>query len=269
MTDKITYYRVKYSILRFWKELLTAFIAVILYILAFWLISEPKQLLFGSIVITLLGLITTIVLLIRSRDFYYLSFTTLKDLDKWFGMGHFKHDRVNQCYSITQSEPGYIFAPTLLWDDYTLAFDFKIVDICLGVIMRAVNLSNYAMLQITEKGIRPHIRINGGWSVQEEKEAGLAFRKNSFSKDDWYRCTLSCDKNVIDIKIVEQKQSKTVLNRQWTIPSGTVKFQYPNADRISSSTDIYYPINLEYGSFGFRNAGLEKGLIKNMRVRKI
>jgi len=268
MRNSIFLLKSKYIILRFWKEILTTSITIIIFIIAYLMVDEPKKLLFWSIIITTVGLFFNILLLVRNRDFYYLSLTNRNDSEKWIGAGQFKFDRVNNCYSITGSDGGFIFSPTLFWDDYTLELDFKIVNTCIGVILRAINLSDYTMLQIREDGIRPHIKINGGWSITEAQKAGLVFKKDMISKDLWYKCRLSCDKNIIGIKILDLKY-KTLFDRQWEIPTGSIKFSFNDDSGNPAKSHIYFPINLEYGSFGFRDSHDEKGLIKNLLVRKI
>lgn len=154
----------------------------------------------------------------------------------------------------------------LTWSDYELSFKFKIIKDCLGVIVRAVNLSNYAVLQIQTNGIRPHIRINGGWHWWETEAANLGFTK-SLSLDKWYKCIFSCNKGVVDIKLLEDDH--LVFERQWAIPEGKVVFRFEKEDKKDQPIEIPFPINLEYGSIGFRNYGDEKAFVKNVLVQKL
>lgn len=155
-------------------------------------------------VIILVSAVVLIYLRVRDKDFYFIPLTSRKDKDDWIGKGAFDYDRNNNCYSISNSEAGYIYSKCLTWSDCRVSFNFKIIKTCIGIIMRAINLSNYIMLQIQEDGIRPHIRINGGWKAWEIAETKMGFR-SKISLDKWYKCILVCDKNRIDIKLLDGK----------------------------------------------------------------
>jgi hypothetical protein len=60
---------------------------------------------------------------------------------------------------VTGSDQGGLTKVGALWENYTLTFEAKIVNQCLGVIARAQNLDNYYMLQIGKARIRPHRRV--------------------------------------------------------------------------------------------------------------
>jgi hypothetical protein len=122
------------------------------------------------------------------------------------------------------------------------------------------------MLQIGRTGIRPHIRINGGWCVWESKEVDLTFKE--LSLDHWYKCRLSCDKGSIGIEFINGNKEQ-VFNRQWNLPVGNVVFIFKRDDNDNTPVNIPLPINLEYGSIGFRNSGSEQSLIKNVLIEKI
>lgn len=214
-------------------------------------------------VIILISAVIVIYLRLREKKFYFISLTRREHKDDWIGKGGFDYERIHNCFSITNSESGYIFSKCLTWSDYKFFFKFKISKDCLGVIVRAVNLSNYIMLQIQPNGVKPHIRINGGWKWWEPEDTKMSFT-NSLSLDKWYKCVLSCNKGTIDIKLLDDDQP--LFERQWAIPDGKVVFPFKND---SLSIDIPFPINLEYGSIGFRNWGDEKALIKDILVQKI
>jgi hypothetical protein len=148
-----------------------------------------------------------------------------------------------------------------------MSLDFKIVTRCLGVIVRAVNLSNYAMLQIEHNGIRPHIRINGGWAIWEPKDVSLEFA-STLSLDQWYRLFVTCDKDVVDIVLMENGGS-ILFERKWVIPRGWTKFLLGEEKDSPIPNQIPFSINLDYGTVGFRNYGNEQALIKNVFIQKI
>ena len=110
-----------------------------------------------------------------------------------------------------------------MWSDYRYVFEFKIIRSCLGVILRAINLSNYVMLQIGQTGIRPHIKVNGAWTAWEFKDVDLDFESN-LKLDNWYKCMISCEKDIINIRILKNKNS--IFDRDWIIPSGQINFAF-------------------------------------------
>jgi hypothetical protein len=178
----------------------------------------------------------------------------------------FEYKRTEKSFLITNSESGYIYSRSLTWSDYKVSFDFKILKTCLGAILRAVNLSNYVLLQININGIRPHIRVSGGWFWREAKDANLSFNSD-LSLDKWYKCILSCEKVSINIKLFDNKNK--IFDREWDIPQGSLVFDFKRDENDTNPAKIPFPITLEYGSIGFRNAGEEKALVRNLLIEKI
>lgn len=216
-----------------------------------------------SLVVIVATLLIIIYLRSKEKDFMFSALTWRRDREKWIGYGTFQLSRVHKAYEITNSDPGFVHSDCLAWSDYSLSFDFKIGNQCLGVIVRAVNLANYVMLQITPLGIRPHIRINGGWKVWEAEESGLSI---NISLDKWYRAAISCDKGEIFIKLT--CSDGTRFDRVWNILVGSLVFKFKK-DENNIGIDIPFPINLEYGSVGFRNWGEEKAFVKNVLIEKL
>lgn len=188
--------------------------------------------------------------------------THAKDKDEWMGVGALDYVPAHKCFSITDADPGYIYPKCLHWRDYSFSFQFKITKDCLGAVVRAVDLSNYVMLQIGTNGIRPHIRVNGGWAAWEYKDVSLGFT-NALSLDRWYKCIVTCEKDSISIKLLENK--KTLFDRIWSIPKGSVIFNY---DQDNKKVGIPFPISLDYGSAGFRDWGHERAFIKDVLIKK-
>ncbi|KKS41296.1 MAG: hypothetical protein UV05_C0057G0005 [candidate division CPR1 bacterium GW2011_GWA2_42_17] len=216
-----------------------------------------------SLLVIFVTLLIIIYLRSRKKDFLFSALTWRRDKEKWIGYGTFQLSRVCKAYEIVNADPGYIISDGLTWSDYSLSFDFKIGNKCLGVIVRGVNLANYVMLQITQSGIRPHIRINGGWKWWEVNESELEIK---ISPDKWYHARISCDKSEIFIKITCSDGAQ--FDRVWNIPTGNLVFNFKK-DESDTGTNIPFPINLEYGSVGFRNWGDEKAFVKNVLVEKI
>ena len=251
-------------------DLLTTFFAVVSYFVSFKYSGDSKTTLLLSLVITLFSVSLIVYLRLRDKDFYFIALTRQQDKDDWIGRGTFDYRRTNDSFLITESEPGYIFSKTLNWSDYKYEFDFKLSNKCLGAIVRAANLSDYSMFQIWSSGIRPHIRINGGWAHWEAEESGLKFDKN-LSLDKWYKCRITCEKDMIEIQILDEYIS--IFQRSWSIPHERFGFPFPqkddDSDKAGKTTIIHFPVNLDYGTVGFRNDGDEKALVKNILIEKI
>ena len=219
-----------------------------------------------SIGFIIISLVVIIYLRVRDRSFYFIPFTSRKDKDEWIGKGEFEYSRVKKCFHITNTHSGYIFSKCFMWSDYKYIFEFKIIKSCLGIILRAINLSNYVMLQIGQDGIRPHIKVNGAWKVWEHKDVNLGF-ENNLKLDNWYKCIISCEKDVINIRIFENKDP--IFDRDWIIPSGQINFMFKKDEEDKKPLLIPFAINLEYGTIGFRNSGYEKALLRNILVERI
>ena len=219
-----------------------------------------------SVIVIFVSLLVVIYLRIRDRDFYYLPLSGSRERDDWLGSSKFEYERQSQAFVVTQADPGVIYSKCLTWSNYEFSFDFKIMNTCPGVILRAVNLANYVMLQFTLGGIRPHVRINDGWSIWEHQDAKLTFEK-PLSQDKRYKCKINCDNKRLRIVILDSG-GKKLFDRVWEIPSGTVLIQYKHSDEHPVSS-IPFPMTLEYGSMGFRNSGHEKAFVKNVLVEKL
>lgn len=257
--------KIKYFIRDYKLDLLTAFVSLMLVLIASYLGPNQKVALMSSAIIIFIGSGIIIYLRSKNKDFYFIALDNRANKDEWMGNGQFEYSRANKCFFVTQSEAGYIFSKCLNWSDYKLSFQFKVRKKCLGILLRAINLSNYIMLQITPEGIKPHIRITGAWNAAEAKDVGLVF-ENKLSLENWYRCELICDKNIVYIKIFSGK--KIILDREWKIAQGNIQFEYPGKDGNPVIAPPF-PINVDYGSIGFRNTDDEKALIKNILVEKM
>ncbi|MFA5199902.1 MAG: hypothetical protein WC442_03220 [Candidatus Omnitrophota bacterium] len=254
----------KYFYREYKRDLFITLFAILSTVTSFLL--KPKMQFSLSLIIIFVSLIIIIYFRVKEKDFYFISFKKRENKDDWTGKGYFDYLRTERCFLISDSDSGYIYSKSLTWSDYRVSFEFKIFRDCLGIILRAVNLSNYAMLQIKTYGIRPHVRVNGGWFVLEAKDVNLSF-KDELSLDKWYKCFLSCEKGSINIKIFDKKDK--LFDRNWDIPQGNLYFDFKKDENDSNSIKIAFPINLEYGSVGFRNAGTEKALVQSLLIERI
>lgn len=244
-------------------EFLTTVSTIVVSIFPVLMVSQNKQVLIVTIIgISLFVLILILFLRLRDKDLYFLSLTNRKNIEDWIGKGKFEYSKINKCFLITDSDSGFIFPKCFLWSDYKFIFEFKIVKDCLGAIIRSINLSNYVMLQLTLKKLRPHIRVNGGWYIWEETDISFPL-----SLDKWYKCLILCEKDIIGIKLYSNKDK--ILDRELRIPQGNIFFDFKKGEDDKSPIQIPFPINLEYGTVGFRNSGKEEALVRNILIEKI
>jgi hypothetical protein len=263
---KKIYYGLKASI----NEILSFLTWGLIGFIAFKLYDRPD--LNFTIYILILGSSHLLLIFIRGRDadFAYFPFLSSKEHSNWIGNGSFEHVNSALAFKITNSHNGFIYSKTLHWVNYRANFKFKIVNESVGIILRAVDLSNYVMFQIFEDHIKPHIRVNGLWVVYDSKRtANPPFLEHvtinpKLSKDKWYQLRTVCDKSLITMSIQENR--KDILDRTWTIPQGTVLFPLMIQP---SPMDIPFPMNLDYGTIGFRNHGEEMAFVKDLLVEKI
>jgi uncharacterized membrane protein len=156
---------------------------------------------------------------------------------------------------VTGSNAGGITKVGALWENYTFTFKARIIEDCLGVIVRAQDLNNYYMLQIRTDQIRPHrratvamvemgtssegegvsqpraIKFTTGWQIFDPP-THLARRL-----DDWF-----------DVKVTVRGQSV---------------FLYID-DELAFHKDSF--LQIPTGKVGFRNMGSEQAHVKDVRV---
>lgn len=218
----------------------------------------------GSLAVIIISFF--VVLYLRSRDkaFYFLPLDKESQANEWIGRGDWKFNRTEKCFEISNSNVGYLFPKTLLWDDYSLEFDFKIIESCCAWIVRAQNLSNYVMLQCGNDRINPHIRLDGQWMIIGKEETTLSFKQN-LSLDNWYKASLTCDKRNIRIQIYSQEAE--IFNRQWTIPNQLI--WEASIEGQEQPIRFFREIDFDFGGIGFRDHPGEKAFIKNVYVKKL
>lgn len=253
----------KYSIRKNRLDIITWTGAIVGYAVAYFLEKQPRPAFVLSIAVTLAVAIITIYSKTREKDFYFLPLQSRSDKDDWLGEGTFQYNRVQKAFVITNSYSGFIFSKALAWSDYRFEFEFKIFHASIGAMIRATNLSNLVMLQIFEDHIKAHIRINGLWLAWEPAE--LRFQEN-LNLNHWHRCQLDCDKNSIQIRVYQGKDP--VLDRLWNIPVGPLAFISESQDK-QIKISIPFPINLEFGTVGFRNDAAENAAVKHLLLEKL
>lgn len=250
--------------LRHRNEIVTWVAAIILYYLSFRFEAATERRMIYSIFITTMSLIFTIYFNSRQKELYYIPMTYRSKTDRWFGVGKYFFDPVNYCYVIGDANPGYIYSETLLWSDYEVSLDFKIENKCIGLILRATNLSDYAMLQISPDGINPHLQINGGWTSFDAKSSNLEFA-NALSIDRWYKAKVACYKSALTI-VITSFAGETLLSRNWNLISGSAVFNFGSE---KEPVNVPFSANYEFGSVGFRNWNDERASVRNLLIKRL
>ena len=246
--------------------MLTGVGAAVSYWIAYRFAIHPGMLLGLSLAITVIVTVLLIYLRTREREFQYISLVRRDHKDDWLGTGTFDYNRSHRAYLITNSDTGFIYAKTLTWSDYRLNFRFKILSGCVGAVVRAVNLGNLVMLQIGTMGIRPHLRVNGGWYVEEAAQAKLEFSE-PLSSDAWYQATVVCDK--AQLRIMIRRDRTLLFDRIWTIPPGPLQFILDRDAQGQPKTFLPFSVNLEYGTVGFRNWGPEQAVVREVLIERL
>lgn len=274
----------KYKSIKFWflrnkGEIITGIATVIIFVLTYIFTKEPKKLLLYSVILVFLSTFIAIYFRSMSKDFYYIPLTKQSNKNEWLGKGKFDFDKINNCFYIegksdsSDFDSTYIFKNCLTWSDYKYSFSFKIVNSCIGVVVRAIDLSNFIMLQIHKNGVNPHIKINRLWIPFNYEKVGLINEKE-ISLNKWYFCSISCIGNVIGIKINIDEQK--ILDNSWNIPD-TIKLNKVTPVNNQFAIQTLIPVDLDYGSVGFRNSRTEenlinrdeKALVKDMLIEKV
>ena len=158
---------------------------------------------------------------------------------------------------ITNSHPGGLTKIGAYWENYTVQFEACILNGCLGVVVRALDLGNYYMFQIRSDRIRPHrlvavpilpsepqvaagddrqtihpVTFVAGWAIPEELEAPLIPQLSG-----WFSVELTVRGESAAIKI----DGRHVFHAESYLRNPT-------------------------GKVGFRQSGSEKALVRRLRV---
>jgi len=170
---------------------------------------------------------------------------------------------------LTDSANGFLFSRCLLWQDYKLSFEFKIVRNCIGWVVRARDLSNYIMLQCCLDGINPHIKTNGMWWIKRhgDTDVNLTF-DDKLNLDEWYNAKIHCEKSQIKLQIFGQNQV-SIFDRMWEIPDKVVVSYLESPESKVPTKTIVLPVDLDVGTIGFRCWGYEKSLVRDLLVKRI
>lgn len=246
-------------------EVIALIIDILLAVIA-GLNQNNKSVLTGSLIIIIFSFFVVLYFRSKDKDFYFLPLDKPGQDSEWVGRGDWIYNRMEKCHEITKSNVGYLFPKTLMWDDYSFEFDFKIANKTCTWIVRAQNLSNYVMLQCANDGINPHIRLDGQWIVYTHNTTNMTFDNNrQLSYDKWYKAKIVCDKRSINVNIFSDNNK--IFDRCWVIPD-TLIWQVKKAGE-EATYNIIRQIDFDFGGIGFRNDAYERAFIKNVYLEKI
>ncbi len=141
------------------------------------------------------------------------------------------------------------------WENYTFSFKARIIRDCLGVVVRAQDLSNYYMFQIRIDSIRMHRR------------AAIPMISKEIEQQEQPTSQMQLIKFNIGWQIFDPP---TPLNRTlngWfdfriTVRGESVLIYID--DNLALQTDSF--LKIPTGKVGFRNYGSEEALVKNVKV---
>lgn len=260
----------RYRLLKYWPELLSSIFAVLSAITVYKFSNQPGIIFGISILLTIILSVLTLYFHFKEKDFYYIALDDYSDKENWFGTGKFEYDKTNNAYIIADTDAGFIFSKCLQWKDYSVKGSFKILNKHLGVILRASDLSNYIMLQVTKNSIRPHIRANGGWIPFETDVTGLTFEKK-IKDGKWYEFAFIVKGDLVEIKIFNNDEM--LIDKTWKIINGRISvpiYRKEDEKRESPTHILDLIVSYDYGSIGFRNGhDKERALIKNLLIKNI
>jgi len=265
----MNYRKQGYSLQKHWRELFTFFSTIVTACVAFIFSGQPGTAFWFTVLLTIILSILTLYFILQEKDFHFLALDNYADKENWFGSGKFEFDKTNKAYLIADTDAGFIFSKCLLWKDYSLRGNFKILNKHLGVILRATDLSNYIMLQITKSSIRPHVRANGGWIPFEIDVTGLTFEKE-IKDGKWYEFEFIVKGELVEIRIFNA--DGMLINKSWKITNGRVSVPvYENEDEGRKSPTHFLDIivSYDYGAIGFRNGHGERALVKDLLIKSI
>ncbi len=152
---------------------------------------------------------------------------------------------------IRNSERGGITKVGALWENYTLSFDARIINECLGVIVRAQNLDDYYMFQIRTDLLRPHRRV----TVPVIPLPAPTPQQNQ-------PINFATGFQVINPTIPINPQLNAWFNVKVTVRGQAVTIIINGVPILQRESFLQIPT----GKVGFRNWGPEEAIVKKVKV---
>jgi hypothetical protein len=195
-----------------------------------------------------------------NRRFLFYEFKdNFTNLDHWDYKGEWRIPETGMLL-VTGSDEGGITKVGSNWENYAIQFQARIMEDCLGVIVRAKDLYNYHMFQINTDKIRPHYKYTSTFSQlykEKNEENGYAiisvyrWEHDGTSKEPIYKALPIPHelKDWFSVKITVYGPSiKIFINNELILDQ-------PSSLKISS------------GKIGFRNVTSEQALVRNLSVK--
>lgn len=166
---------------------------------------------------------------------------------------------------VTQSDIGGITKVGQLWTDYRFEFDAVIVNDRIGWVVRAQDLFNYYMIQLTPTMIRPHLRIAGQWVLIGDRPHNQQIAINK-----WYH--IQTDVRGPEIRISVDQQEVYYNNDLFSMKF--IQFVPQQGGNPTTQATPFQPNTIVVpayatGRVGFRMWGTEQGRIAHLRVKSL
>jgi len=162
---------------------------------------------------------------------------------------------------VSGSDAGGITKVGAQWENYTFTFRARIIKECLGVVVRAQDLSNYYMLQIRNDRIRPHRRV----AVPVVQAEALPGPDEEHVPEEAGR--IRPIRFIVGWQIFDPPIPLSSNLHDWfdvkVIVRGESVLLYID-DELQMQRESF--LKIPAGKVGFRNWGSEEALVKNVRV---
>lgn len=183
--------------------------------------------------------------------------------DKWDYQGPWLITEENTLL-VTGSDAGGITKVGAQWENYTLDFEAKIIDRCLGVVVRAQDLNNYYMFQINRElnRIRPHRRAAVPCiPPQQTSQQSEAQQQGQLPQMQPIAFYVGWDQNFEAIPVSPDALTGW-FRVKLKVHGESVKF-YINGELIFEKDSI---LKIATGKVGFRNHGSESAFVRKVKV---
>lgn len=188
-----------------------------------------------------------------------------RDLDGWDYEGPWRLPEKGTLV-VTGSDAGGITKIGSHWENYTFTFKAKIINKCLGVIVRAIDLNNYYMFQIRADKVRPHRRVTFPAIVSRElpDDSGEEPQGSTTIQHIEYKVIWQMDRNTPEFESVPITPNLQGEFDVKIIVRGRSVHLYINNETVFERPSL---LQITTGKIGFRNNGNEEAHVKNVRVK--
>lgn len=170
--------------------------------------------------------------------------------DNWDYIGGWRITE-NKELVITDSGTGGISNKGAMWENYTFSFDAKIINSCIGVIVRAKDLNNYYMFQINHEEIVPHRRVSSPVFKKSKEDNELELAR--------YRVGWQVMQNLL---VEHNMDLRKWFNVKVRLKGQCISIFLNDLLVFRKENFIENPV----GKVGFRDYNKEKALVKNIKV---